>query len=98
MDFRTGKIFTKILKKTCENEWQKVVSNGFSARQTMSTLKCHRNFRPKIYLINFRLLNSNIVLLTIRRGRHGFYGRGMGKNFTAQGRRNDKFRPKARSA
>ena len=33
-----------------------------------------------------------VVLLTIRRGRHGFYGRGRGNNFTAQGRRNDKFR------
>ena len=38
-------------------------------------------------------LYNNVVLLTIRRGRHGFYGRGRGKNFTAQGRRNDKFRP-----
>ena len=36
-----------------------MVSNGFSARQTMSTIKCHGNFRPQIYLINLRFLNSN---------------------------------------
>ena len=38
-----------------------MVSNGFSARQAMSTLKCHGNFRPEIYFINLRLLNSNVV-------------------------------------
>ena len=36
---------------------------------------------------------NSVVLLTIRQGRHGFCGRGRGKNFTAQGRHNDKFWP-----
>ena len=31
----------------------------FSARETMSNLKCHGNFRPEIYLINLRLLKRN---------------------------------------
>ena len=56
---RLAKFLSKILK-TRENEGWKVVSNGFSARQAMSTLKCHgKNFRPEIYFINLRLLNSN---------------------------------------
>ena len=53
-----SKIFAKNLK-TRENKARKVVSNGFSAQQTMSTLKCHGNFRPESYFINLRLLNSN---------------------------------------
>ena len=35
-----------------------------------------------------------MVLLTTKRGRHGFYARGRVKNFTAQGGRNEKFQPK----
>ena len=46
-------------KQTLENEKQKVVCNCFLARKTRSTWKCHGNFKPEIYLINLRLLNSN---------------------------------------
>ena len=49
-------------KKTRENEGRTMVSNDFSALQTMSTLKCHGNFRPEIDLINLRLLDSNVSL------------------------------------
>ena len=73
MFFRTGqlggqqwifgpasKIFIKNLKKLVKRKGERgSVSIVFSAQQTMSTLKCHGNFRPEIYLINLRLLNSS---------------------------------------